>query len=63
MIKHPCHTTIHDLVKKGIIVPGRKYVPAKYASKKVISLAKARAILAKIKGSLAGTLSQIRDEE
>ena len=62
-IGHPHPITIQDLIKKGVVIPGRKYVPAEYVPKKAISLAKCRSILAKIKGSLTQTASEIRDED
>ena len=58
------HITIEDLRKKGVsLVSGDRYIPASLFPKKVISLAKARRLLSKIKGSLAQTVFQIRDEE
>lgn len=56
--------TIESLRREGFpVVPGDRYIPASWLHKKVPSLAQVRRRLSKIKGSLAETLSEIRDEE
>lgn len=58
------HVTLHDLQKMGYpIIPGSAYVPAEWLPKKPVSLAAVRRRLAKIKGSLAETVADIRDQE
>lgn len=58
------HIGIADLQRLGLpIIPGNKYIPKSWLPKKTISLAEVRRRLAKIKGSLAQTISEIRDTE
>ena len=58
------HASLEDLRRRGLpLISGDRYIPASLFSKKTISLAQGRRILSKIKGSLAETVSKIRDEE
>ena len=58
------HVTVKDLQKLGYpIILGRDYIPKEWLPKKTVSLETVRRRLAKIKGSLAETVAQMRDEE
>lgn len=56
--------TIRELRQRGIpIHPGKEYVKAWPHPKRKVSLERVQAILAKIPGSLAEEISQMRDAE
>ena len=56
--------TIQELRRRGIsITPGSKYIPRHWISKKIPSLQAIHKILSKIKGSLDGEISRMREEE
>ena len=58
------HVTIQDLRRAGIpIHTGKEYFKGWPRPKHKVSLERVRAILAKIPGSLAEEVSQMRDEE
>jgi len=62
-VHHPA-VTIKDLQKMGYpVIPGKDYIPKEWLPKKPISLEAVRRRLAKIKGSLAQTVADMRDEE
>ena len=56
--------TIQELQHMGYpIIPGDEYIPKEWLPKKPVSLETVRKRLAKIKGSLAQTVADMRDEE
>lgn len=56
--------TIKELQQMGYpIIPGDEYIPKGWLTKKPVSLETVRKRLAKIKGSLAQTVADMRDEE
>ena len=58
------HVTIKDLQQAGIpIHSGREYFKEWPRPKRKVSLERVQAILSKIPGSLAETVSRMRDEE
>ena len=58
------HISIKEIQRRGIsIIPGNKYIPKSWIPKRAPALSEIRKRLAKIKGSLAETVAQIRDEE
>ena len=61
MLSHK--VTIQDLIHKGLIIPGHKYVPKSLVPKKVPSLKDVRNRMAKMKGSFAQTIAEMRAEE
>ncbi|MDP3723213.1 MAG: hypothetical protein Q8R91_06945 [Candidatus Omnitrophota bacterium] len=58
------HVTIKELQKMGYpVIPGNEYIPKEWLPKKPVSLETVRRRLAKIRGSLAQTVADMRDEE
>ena len=58
------HVTVKDLQQMGYpVIPGNEYIPKEWLPKKSASLETVRRRLAKIKGSLAQTVADIRDKE
>ena len=64
-LTHPHQpVTIADLQKLGYpVIPGSKYIPKAWLPKKPASLETVRRRLAKIKGSLAQTIAELRNKE
>jgi hypothetical protein len=55
--------TIKDLQRRGIpITPGNEYIPKRWLPKRPVSLEEVHRRLAKIRGSLADDVAQMRDE-
>ena len=62
-VHHPS-VTIEHLQKMGYpVIPGDAYILKEWLPKKPVSLEAVRRRLAKIKGSLAQTVADLRDEE
>lgn len=56
--------TIKELQKLGYpVIPGSEYVPKRWLPKRPVSLETVRGRLAKIKGSLAQTIADLREKE
>jgi len=57
------HVTIQELRQRGVpITPGNKYIPKRWLPKRDIPLEEVHRRLAKIRGSLANDVAQMRDE-
>lgn len=56
-------TTIKHLREKGVhIVPGNEYIPKSWLPKRPIPIKEVHRRLAKIQGSLAADIAQMRDK-
>ena len=57
------HVTISDLQQRGVpITPGNDYIPRSWLPKRNVPIEEVHRRLAKIHGSLADDIAQMRDE-
>ena len=57
------HVTIKDLQRRGVhITPGDEYIPKSWLPKRNIPIEDVHRRLAKIQGSLANDIAQMRDQ-